>query len=434
MAKKLNEEYLKKLFELVGPGASKIKDWTAAAELVDENMEISRSSGARYQIVVSILKSTAFTGPESPIEIVFKGTKFDTITIKDADKAVKKFFDSGKKKSLPPVKPKEGKTTNSRPEVSDTEAFFICFKAVRAAVRINGGIEGPVEIKMSSLIPSCKRGDKEFTFNEIVSAIEKTSKTFKIGLEVSPNISERKLTLTGANRALKNLCEIGANAFGGSYTCFNIKDAFGHTFDKVFAAPKKETAVPTKNVLVFTDEERDRIFHIGGHLNEVGCQNIEDLQSYLSHLGKDPGASKLEALVRQVPEFKVEGNMVFLASEWDKFRKTYRLLDSSNKEQVIIKIACSEEWMRRYLGSCQVKKIDSFGNINIFRVDVPVESEVAKVNLISLIEKFRENEGFYSETRFSKWLEKQWKKTRFEERIKSDTYRFEIGYFEKKRG
>lgn len=434
MAKKINEEYLKKLFELVGPGPSTTKDWTAAAELVDENMEISRSSGARYQIVVSILKSTAFTGPESPIEIVYRGTRLDTITIKDADKAVKKFFDGGKKKSLPPVKPKEEKTTTSRPEISDTEAFFISFKAVRAAVRINGGVEGPVEIKLSSLIPSCKRGDKEFTFNEIVSAMEKTSKTFKIGLVIEPNISERKLTLTGANKALKNLCEIGTNSFGGSYTCFNIKDAFGHTFDKVFAAPKKAAVPPTKNVPVFTDEERDRIFHIGGHLNEVGCQNFEDIQSYLSHLGKDPGASKLMALVRQVPEFKVEGNMVFLTSEWDKFRKAYRLLDSSNKEQVIIKVALSEEWMRRFLGSCQVKKIDSFGNINIFRVDVPVESVVAKDNLISLIEKFREGEGFYSETRFSKWLEKQWKKTRFEERIKSDTYRFEIGYFEKKRG
>ena len=420
MATKVTEEYIKKLFELVGSSPSTIKDWTEAASLVDESMKISRSDGARYQLVNSLIK-TFSNIPNFPIVILRKGRMFDSITIKDASEAIRVL--SNGKTTQATKAPKED---DVKVAVTDAEVFSITFVAVRAAVRSSNGSEKAVRLSTDLLV---KKTGK--SIQQVLQCIELAQSKYGLGMEVG--YSEKGVDLFGTNKALKILCEIGSTSWPNDPR-YSLKDAFDGAYNKVFPRVEKKASLPEKisAATVFTDAEKDRIFYIGGYIHENGRANLETLVKYLNNQNKGTSLAKLEVLVRQVPEFKLEGNMVYLmVKKWNDFRRKYRPIDSNNVEQVILKIACSQSWVESFLGCCKVTKVDTNGEKQVYRIDIPVESEVAKINFIFFLGRLQENDCLYVDTKFTLWAKKQWKKIEDGYKMASDGYRYETGFSDK---
>jgi hypothetical protein len=424
MATKVTEGYVKKLFELIGSNPSTVKDWVEAASLVDESMKISRSGGARYQLVNNLIKTFSNIPTNSPIVVLRKGRMFDSITVKDAPEAIR-ILSNGKTTQAT----KAPKEDDVKVAVTDAEVFSITFVAVRAAVRSSNGSEKTVRLSTDLLV---KKTGK--SIQQILQCIELAQHRY--GLDMEVGYSEKGVDLYGTNRALKILCEVGLSSWPNDPK-YCLKNAFDGAYNKVFPRVEKKASLPEKisASTVFTDTEKDKIFYVGGYIFDNGRANLDTLVQYLNKQNKGTSVVKLEALIRQVPEFKLEGNMVYLTvKKWDDFRRVYRPIDSSNVEQVILKIACSQSWVESKLGCCKVTKVDTNGEKQVYRIDIPIESEVAKINFIFFLGRLQENDCLYVDTKFTIWAKKQWKKIEDGYKLASDGYRYETGFSDKKRG
>lgn len=164
---------------------------------------------------------------------------------------------------------------------------------------------------------------------------------------------------------------------------------------------------------------------------------MSDLQEYLESKGMSISTLKLESILKMAPEFVIEGNLVYLDSKskdfWDKFRKRYRPIDSSDYEQVIFEMAVSLEYVEKQLNGCQVELART--DRPVYRVNIPRRSAVANKNFRRFLGKFHEGDYIYTDTAFLKKAIKKQEKAEADAILEDDVCRYEIGYFfNKKKG
>lgn len=332
------------------------------------------------------------------------------------------------------------------------DKLCVVAKALRYAVRKSrGGAEAKIE--PDKLQEACLHKER---FPEIPEILQYFS---EVGMELSiPTISEeeKRVVFRGHCTGLKKVCAKGKTAYPRWTKLWSFENACDD--EKILAAAletiraeetaktKKPAAKPISTDMVLTDDDKFRIFVIGGYLMDRMIEthenaSITQLASILEKKGKGLSTLRLEALVSSTPEFFVDDDEVYinLGKEekkiwWDKFRKKYRPL-SGETEQIILKAWMDLEYVSDELRNCQVSLVDELpGGFNTFRVDLPKNSICARYSFAELMSKLREHKGekIYTTSKLMDSLKAMREKKNAAWKFQDDLYRWEIGLFGKK--
>ncbi len=448
MAKERTVEYYQTLF--MGTGTEfDIKKLYKAAKEADDLHDFPKRSDAAYQVWASkILRRLEGT---PLVTITRAGKSYKTIQVHDANGAALLLGKGSEDNKTPVSEPKKETPTEITEAViayTMEDKFVISCKALRFAVRTsNGGIEA--KIKPEDLMEACLHKER---FPEIAEIIQALS---DINLDIQLPVvkeEEKRIIFTNHVSDLKKVCDRGTELYPSRWkNLFNFKFACDKAYDAALETLRKEKrgeikpATKTSAIEVFTDDDNFRVFIMGGYLMDKMKEShenasIRELGTVLEKRGRSLSTLRLESLINSVPEFYVDGTEVYLKLKdkddkdfWDKFRKKYWPL-SGEKEQIICNLRMSLEEISEKLSGSQVKLVDKHPDgFNTFRVDLPKNSVVAKYNFADFMNCLRKGEQIYTDSKFVDSLWSLKKKRDSSLKIQDDLYRYEIGYFGKKR-
>lgn len=457
MAKVRNVEYYQYLF--VGTGTEfDMKKLYQAARESDSCCGFPARTAAAYQVWASNVLRRLEKEPGVVTITRTSSGLYEKIVIHDVEKAIHVLgrgsdakTESPKETPKPVVAPVSTDPVKIEFFTSDEDKLCVVAKALRYAVRESrGGDEAKIE--PDKLREACLHKER---FPEIPEILQYFS---EVGMELSiPTISEkeRKVVFRGHCTGLKKVCAKGKPAYPRWTKLWNFENACDD--EKILAAAletiraeeaktKKPAAKPISTDMVLTDDDKFRIFVIGGYLMDRMVEthenaSITQLASALEKKGKGLSTLRLEALISSTPEFLIDDDEVYLnlGKEdrkifWDKFRKKYRPL-SGETEQIILKAWMDLEYVSNELKNCQVSLVDELpGGFNIFRINLPKNSICARYSFAELMKELREHKGekIYTESKLIDSLKAMREKKNAAWKFQDDLYRWEIGMFGKK--
>lgn len=455
-AKPRTVEYYRTLF--TGTGSEfDMKKLYSAAKMADDLHDFPKRSAAAYQIWASKMLRRLEDEP-ALVTIIRNGREYKSIKILNTEECAKLLgwgsekTEEGSTEETPKPAPVPTVPVKIEFFTSNEDKMCVVLKALRFAVRESRGGKW-VALEPEKLREACLHKER---FPEIPEILQYFS---EVGLGLSiPTISEkeRKVIFRGHCTGLKKVCEKGKPLYPRWTKLWNFEGACGE--DKILAAAletireeerAKSAEKPTVKITaetVLTDDDKFRIFVIGGYLMDRMEDTHENasltqLATVLEKKGKGLSTLRLESLVSSTPEFFVDDDEVYLSlgkedkkTWWDKFRKKYRPL-SGETEQIIFRAWMDLDYVSAELKNCRVNLVDELPNgFNVFRVDLPKNSIVARYSFAELIRQFRGSRGekLYTESKLIDNLRAMRDKKNAAWKFQDDLYRWEIGAFGKK--
>ena len=436
-----------------------MKELYRAAMEADNLHDFPERSSDAYQIWSSQILRRLEKNPE--IATVERGKRgfYEKITVHNLEAAAK-LLGSGVSKKATKSEPKvteapsEHKKAPVKKDLKVTltkeDQLCIVAKALRQAVH-TGKIGHETKVDLDALRLGCEHKPHFLEAEEIIQCFSECD----LGTPI-PTINKKENTVTFISycTAFKKVCEKGRTLYPKWIKLWNFEEGCGSSDDykSVLNAIKEESspAKTTKPVIssneVLTDDDKFRIFVIGGYLMDRMEDTHENasltqLATVLEKKGKGLSTLRLESLVSSVPEFLVDDDEVYLSlgkedkkTWWDAFRKKYRPL-SGETEQIIFIAWMDLNYVSAELKNCHVTLVDELPNdFNVFRVDLPKNSIVAKYSFAELIRQLRESRGekLYTESKLVDSLRAMREKKNASWKLQDDLYRWEIGRFGKK--
>ena len=456
-AKPRTVEYYRTLFTGTGTEFD-MKKLYSAAKIADDLHDFPKRSAAAYQIWASKMLRRLEDEP-GLVTIIRNGREYKSIKILNTEECAKLLgwgekTEEGSTKETPKPVATPAPVVPVKIELFTNNEDKLCVvcKALRYAVRESRGGKW-VAIDPEKLREACLHKER---FPEVPEILQYFS---EVGLDLSiPTISEkeRKVVFRGHCTGLKKVCEKGKPLYPRWTKLWSFEGACDD--DKILAAAletirEEERAKTAKKPVVkisadtvLTDDDKFRIFVIGGYLMDRMEETHENasltqLATVLTKKGKGLSTLRLESLVSSTPEFFVDDDEVYLSlgkedkkTWWDKFRKKYRPL-SGETEQIIFRAWMDLDYVSAELKNCRVILVDELSNgFNVFRVDLPKNSIVARYSFAELIRQFRESRGekLYTESKLIDSLRAMRDKKNAAWKFQDDLYRWEIGAFGKK--
>lgn len=376
-----------------------------------------------------------------------KSSKIET-TLKSTEKTPKKEEESTKAT----VTIEKSKSEKEVKDLSDEDKLCVVGKALRQAARNRIDHKTKVLIDDNFFCGCSQDPYLPQSGEEIIKCFSECELDIPI-----PVIDGKYMNFSGYINSLEKVCAFGAKKYPRwTRRLWNFEDACGgkKAYEAALQILREEEARPVKieavisSETILTDDDKFRTFIIGGYLMDQmerahDNASIAQLSGVLSEKGKGLTTLRLEALVSSTPEFFVDGDEVYLKLGkedkevwWNKFRKKYRPL-SGETEQIIFKAWMDLSWASKKLKNCKVSLIDELPNgFNVFRVDLPKNSVVARYSFADLLDKFQKDRGeiVYTESKLISRLRtmKEKKEEETSWKLRDDIYRWEIGLFGKK--